>query len=226
MRILAAFAGVLFSLTTFAATTAPSPAPTPAADTGNYLEGKDYTLIEDVVRPLDPSKIEVVEVFAFTCPHCFHFEPKIEQWFKAQKPDVNLVQLHTSWSEQMEPYQRGYYTGVILGIKDKIQNPVFDYYQVQHKELKNAEDWATFLSAYGVDKKTVLSTYDSFGVTSQIKQADSRTRGYKVTGTPTLVVEGKYRVSSGSGPDAHEKMLKVAQFLVDKARAERVAAKH
>jgi len=214
MRILVALASVLFSFAAFAADT------TPTADQTTFTEGKEYVVLTEPVRPADPSKIEVSEVFAYTCPHCMHFEPLVEAWIKKQQPDVNLVQIHTMWSPQMEPYQRGYYTVVTLKVKDKVQLAVFDAVHTKHIELSNAQAWADFLATYGVDKKAVLSTYDSFGVTSQIKQADARTRGYKITGTPELVIDGKYRISSTTA-GGHEGMLKVAQYLVDKIRAER-----
>lgn len=215
MRIYAALLGALFSLSAIAAE--------PAAPEG-YLEGKDYVLLDEPVRPADPTKIEVAEVFAYTCPHCFHFEPLVEAWIKTQKSDVALVQTHTMWSPAMEPYQRGYYTVLTLRLKDKAHMAVFNAIHQEHKELATAQDWADLLSKYGVDKQTVLSTYDSFSVTSQMKQADARSRGYRISGTPELVVDGKYRISTRT-TGSQEGMLKVAQFLVDKARAEH-AAKH
>lgn len=214
MRILIALTSMFFSLSLFAAE-----AP-PAASKTTFTQGKDYEVLAAPVRPLDPSKIEVSEVFAYTCPHCMHFEPLIKAWTQKQQPDVKVVQIHTMWSSQMEPYQRGFYTLVALNVKDKVQTAVFDAVHTQRKELNSAQAWADFLAAYGVDKAAVLSTYDSFGVTSQIKQADSRVRGYKISGTPELVIDGKYRISSNMTGN-QEGMLAVAQFLVDKIRAER-----
>lgn len=213
MRILAAVLGTLFSLAVFAADPA-QPA---------YLEGRDYSLLDQPVRTLNPAKIEVVEVFSYTCPHCFHFEPMIEEWAKKQKDDVALVQTHTKWSAGMEPYQRGFYTAVTLKVKDKVQLAVFKAIHEQQKQLPDAQAWADFLAAYGVSKQSVLSTYDSFIVSGQVAQADQRSRDYKITGTPEIVVEGKYRVSTRTSA-TYDDMLKVVQFLVDKTRAERAAA--
>ncbi len=219
MRILVALTGMLFSLSVFAANTSSVVVASSAAAV-NYIEGKDYTLLDEPVRPTNPSKIEVAEVFAYTCPHCMHFEPILDAWAKKQPADVNFVQTHTSWRADMEPYQRGFYTAVTLKVKDKVQMAVFNAIHVERKELATAQAWADFLSAYGVDKQTVLKTYDSFGVTSQINQANARTRAYKTTGTPEMVVEGKYRISTRTS-GTQEDMLKVVQFLIDKSRAER-----
>jgi protein dithiol oxidoreductase (disulfide-forming) len=127
------------------------------------------------------------------------------------------------WNPQMESQMRGYYTSLALGIKDKTHVPVFNAIHLEHKNLSTAEAWADFFAQYGVDKATALSAYNSFGVTSQIKQAEARARGYKVTGTPELVVNGQYRVSSRLA-GGHEEMLKVADFLINKVREERAKA--
>ncbi len=223
MRIFAALVGVLFSFAVFAANTSSTSIVSKAPEVrANYLEGKDYTLLDEPVRPLDPNKIEVAEVFAYTCPHCFHFEPMIEAWMKTQKSDVVLVQTHTQWAAAMEPYQRGFYTAVVLKIKDKVQLPVFKAVHEERKVLGDAQAWADLFANYGVTKEAVLSTYDSFVVTGMIAQAETRVRGYKVSGTPELVVDGKYRISSRL-EGGHQEMLKVAQFLVNKVRTERAA---
>lgn len=207
MRILVALLGLVFSLSACAQDKAEE-----------YLEGKQYVLLEQPVRTADPSKIEVAEVFAYSCPHCFHFEPLLQAWEKKQAGDVYVVQTHAMWNAGMEPLMRGYYTSVTLKIKDKAHMAVFNALHLEHKSFNSAEDWADFFVAYGVDKAKTISTYNSFGVTSQIKQAEARARSYKVTGTPELVVNGKYRVSSRL-TGGHEEMLKVVDFLIAKERA-------
>jgi thiol:disulfide interchange protein DsbA len=219
MRHVAAFVIALFSLSVFAAEPAAKPAVAPA---GDYIEGKHYVVLDEQVRPQDPSKIEVAEVFSYLCGHCFHFEPLVSAWAKTQKPDVAFVPVHASWSAAMAPYQRGFYTAVLLKVKNKSHQATFDRIHRSGQELATAEAWADFLSQYGVTKQAVLSSYNSFAVNSLLAQADARVRGYKISSTPELIVDGRYRVSSRLVA-SHEEMLKVAQFLVDKTRAERAA---
>lgn len=209
MRMFAALVGLVLSLSSAASI---------AAET--YQEGKDYVTLAEPVTPKDPTKIEVTEVFSYLCPHCFHFEPLLSAWAKKQPADVNLVLVHASFNHNWPIYQRGFYTAQVLGLKDKVHQQVFDTVHVAHKDLLTAQDWADFLSLYGADKATVVKTFDSFGVTSQMKQADARVRDLKIASTPQLVVNGKYRITATK----HEEILAVAQFLVDKIRAER--AKH
>ncbi len=207
MRILVALLGLIFSLGACA-----------QEKPSEYAEGKHYVVLETPVRTADTNKIEVAEVFAYSCPHCFHFEPLLQAWEKKMPADVYLVQTHAMWNPQMEPLIRGYYTSLTLKVKEQTHMAVFNALHMEHKNFATAEQWADFFANYGVDKAKAISTYNSFGVTSQIKQAEARARGYKVTGTPELVVNGKYRVSSRL-TGGHEEMLKVVDFLIAKERA-------
>ena len=191
------------------------------ANAAGYTEGKDYEVLATQVRPADASKIEVAEVFSFLCPHCHRFEPLIQAWAKKQPADVVLVQTHASFNHNWPIYQRGFYTMQALGVKDKAQEGVFTSIYVGKQEMLTAEAWANFLVTYGVDKQKTLSTFNSFGVNSQVKQADNRVRDLKITSTPSVIVDGRFRVLVSN----HEEMLKVAQFLVDKVRTERTAVK-
>ena len=187
-----------------------------------YSEGKDYVVLAQPVRPADPAKVEVAEVFSFACPHCSQFEPLLQAWFKKLPSDVILVQTHAAFNQNWVPYQRGYYTILALGVKEKAHDAVFNAIYVGKKEFLTAQAWADFLSLYGVDKQKTISTYNSFGVNSQMKQADNRVRDFKVTSTPQIIVDGRFRVTA----TGHEETLKVAEFLVEKVRAERAATKH
>jgi len=219
MRIFSILLGMCLSVSVFAAN---SPIML------KYQQGRDYTLLETPVPTLDPSKIEVVEAFSFTCPHCYNFQPALDQWKKVQKPDIALVQTHMQWSGGMKPYQRGFYTAVTLKIQDKIMTPVFEAIHKEHKYLDKPELWADLFAAHGVSKQTVITTYNSAAVTDMLAKADERIRAFKISSTPQLVVDGKYIIPTPDGiseADAHKKMLEIVDFLVTKIRAERAAKK-
>lgn len=211
MRMFAALIGFVVSFAVAATSVA-----------AGYTEGKEYVVLAERIVPADPKKIEVAEFFSYACPHCYKFEPILQAWVKKFPADVGLVQTHVSFNRpDWASYQRGYYTVLALGVKDKVQEAVFNSIYVGNKHLSGAQDWADFLSLYGVDKQKTLSTFNSFGVNSQIKQAEARTRDFKIPSTPMVIVDGRFRVAVAN----HEEMVKVAQFLVDKVRAERAAIK-
>jgi len=183
-----------------------------------YVQGKHYEVLAQPVRTADPAKIEVVEVFSYGCGHCYAFEPLLQSWEKKKPSDVYLMQIHAMWNPQMEALVRGYYTSVMLGLKDRTHMAVFNAIHKEQRYFADADQWAEFFAGYGVDKAKALSAYNSFGVSSQIKQAELRAREYKITGTPEMVVNGKYRVSS-TLTGGHQEMLKVVDFLVVQERS-------
>lgn len=185
-----------------------------------FLKGRDYVLLDNPVRPRDPSKIEVAEIFSYHCHHCFQFEPLIESWVKKQPSDVAFVPVHAAWAPFMKPLQRGFYTAVALQLQTKVQLTVFKAFHENNK-LDTAEAWADLLAPFGRTREEVLATYNSFGVTSRINMANASIRTFQISGTPTLIVDGRYRISAPSSKGAHEKMLAIADFLIKKTRAER-----
>lgn len=211
MRMFAALIGLIVGFSVAATSVA-----------AGYTEGKEYVVLPERIVPANASKIEVAEFFSFACPHCYKFEPILQAWAKKLPADVTLVQTHVSFNRpDWASYQRGYYTMVSLGVKDKAQEAVFNSIYIANKNLSGAQDWADFLSLYGVDKQKTLSTYNSFGVNSQVKQAEARSRDFKIPSTPAVIVDGRFRVAVAN----QEEMVKVAQFLVEKVRAERAAIK-
>ena len=222
MRIAAVIASVLLSLPVFAAQTTSAPAPSFIYP---YLDGKDYFTLENPLPTNDPKKIEVVEVFSYICPHCFHFDPMLNDWMKTQKSDVALVRVHAMWNKSMEPYQRGFYTMSTLKLKPGVHEAIFKRIHEEQKELPDAQAWADFLAGYGANKQAVLAAYNSPAVTELMSKADERFRAYQISGTPEMVVEGKYRISTRSA-EGTEGMLKVAQYLINRSRSERALGKH
>lgn len=214
MRYMLALTALLFSLVACADQSAEQPA---------YVAGQHYVVLEHPVRTADPSKIEVAEIFSYHCGHCFHFEPLLQAWEKQLADDVAVVQTHAIWNQPMRSMAQAFYTIKALKIDDKAHMGIFNAIQLQNKTFKTPEEWADFLANFGSDKATILKTYNSFGVTSQVSQADARARGYGVTGTPEMVVDGKYRISSRL-TGGQEEMLKVATFLIEQERKERAQA--
>lgn len=209
MRYLLAFGALLLSLTACAQESSSKPA---------YVAGKHYVEIEQPVRSSVPDKIEVVEIFSYHCGGCFSFEPALQSWKKQQADDVVVIQSHAMWNRPMRTMAQAFYTTKALKIDEKAHMGIFNAIHLEKKQFNSPEQWAAFLANYGSDKETILKTFNSFGVTSQVNQADARARGYGVASTPEMVVNGKYRVSSASA-GSHGEMLKVVDFLIEKERA-------
>jgi thiol:disulfide interchange protein DsbA len=190
------------------------------ANAADYVAGKHYTVLDVPVRTGDASKIEVTEVFWYGCGHCYAFEPLLEKWSKTLPADVVLVRSPAIWHPTMELHARAYYTAKALNVLDPLHQALFDAMNIGHDKLATEDDIKKIFTAHGVDGDTFSKTFNSFGVGSAVGQADARQRGYKITGTPEIVVEGKYRVSA-SLAGGHEAMLAVIDHLIATERASR-----
>lgn len=189
----------------------------PAKETPKFEEGKHYIVLPRAVRTADPTRIEVTEVFRYSCPVCFEFTGKVNQWVKTLADDVAFIRNPTTAGfRQFEPHVRAYYTAQALGLTEQLHHKLFAAYQ-QQKKLKNQREIGDVFVAAGVDRDKFDKVFNSFGAISQSKQADSRSKGYRISGTPCIVVNGKYRIGVGTA-GGQQKMLEVAKFLIEKER--------
>lgn len=189
-------------------------APTRAED---LAEGIDYVTLAAPQPTSDPQKIEVVELFSYTCPHCFHFEPMLHEWVAAQPKDVVFVRIPAVFRPSWEPLARAYYTAEMLGVLDKIHLPLFKAIHEQKQNLESEDALAKFFVAQGVDEKQFRDTYKSFGVAAKINRAKQMQQRYGINGVPTLVINGKYRTSANEA-GGHDGMLSVAGKLIAQER--------
>lgn len=193
---------------------APPSGPAPVA-------GTDYLDIEGG-QPFQPAagKIEVAEVFGYVCPACFRFQPLIGPWKAGLPSDVNFVYLPAMFGGTWDDYARAFYAAQTLGVQEKTHEAL---YQAIHAEGKlkgergrdSVQDIANFYAGYGVDPKKFADTMASFGVAAQTNRAKQFAMRSKISGTPSLVVNGKYLVKGTSYQD----MLRIADHLIARERA-------
>jgi len=188
----------------------------------SYVEGEHYDLIAPPVRTANPDKIEVVEFFWYGCHHCYTFEPVIGAWKKTLAPDVEFRGSPAVWAPNMKLHAQAFYAAEVLGVGQTMHPVLFQAMNVDGKKLQNEAEIQELFVANGVAAEAFAKAFGSFGVTSQVNQGDARARAAKITGTPSLMVDGKYRVSAAKAGSQAD-MLKVVDFLVEKERKERAA---
>lgn len=197
--------------------------PTTQAASPEFVEGEHYARLSQPVRTRDADKIEVVEVFWYGCPHCFHLEPLVDAWAAEQPEDVDFWRSPAIWNRTMRTHARAFYTARALGVLDELHGPIFEAINLQQRALDNKAELRKLFTDHGVAGKDFDKTFDSFGVEAQVGQADSRARSYEIRGTPELIVNGTWRITAGMAGD-QPTMLKVVDFLVDKVRQQRAGS--
>lgn len=179
----------------------------------DFKEGVHYFKLPQPVRTADPEKVEVVELFGYTCPHCNNFEPVVEHWHKNQPDSVNFVRIPVVFNRSWEPYARAYYSSELMKTLDKTHQATFDAIHIQRQRLNNEKAISDFYGDLGVDTAAFEKMFNSFAVNMKLKQGESKVRGYAITGVPSMVVNGKYRVTVDSA-GGQKQMLDVVNYLV------------
>ena len=185
-----------------------------------YEEGTHYALLEVPVKTRNPGVVEVTEYFSYGCPHCYRFEPLVQQWKNDLPEDVEFNRTPAIWQiTGYELYARTYYTAQALGVLDKVHYPLFQAIHGDQRPLLDLKSMAVFMAEHGVDPEAFVKTFsDSFGVKAMYQQAAARQRIYRSNGVPAIIINGKYRVEAAMVGNSNAGMLEVASYLIAKER--------
>jgi thiol:disulfide interchange protein DsbA len=212
---------------------------TPVAHSASsYSQGTNYFLIQPAQpTSVAPGKVEVTEVFSYACPACNRFYPTIDKLKAALPANAELTYVPAAFNsaEDWPMFQRAYYAAQLLGVDKKTHDQMFDAVwrtgelgvvdpgtQRIRSPLPTLQDAARFYARVaGVNPETFLSTANSFGVDTKTRQADQYIKFTQVDQTPTIIVNGKYRVTVGSA-GGDDKVVGVVLWLV----AQESGAKH
>lgn len=180
-------------------------------------EGFDY---QHVIPPVPtqnqaPDRVEVVEMFWYGCPHCFHFEPIINDWARRRPNNVDFVRIPAIFRETWDPLARAFFTAEILGALNRIHEPLFKAVQERHQKLDDAETLRAFFAEYGVAAEDFNRVFHSFGVETRLRRAKDLTRRYGIDGVPAVIINGKYR-TSGTLTAGLDKVPQVIDALIQK----------
>ncbi|RMH19219.1 MAG: thiol:disulfide interchange protein DsbA/DsbL [Gammaproteobacteria bacterium] len=187
------------------------------AQAERYVEGVHYHRITPAQPTTHGKKIEVVELFWYGCPHCHHFEPYLAEWLPKLKDDVVFEHMPAIFSTRWELLARAFYAAEILGIQEKIHRPLFIAIHEEKRRITRKEHVVAFFEKFGVSEEAFNKAYNSFAVDSKVRFARKMSRNYQISGTPALIIDGKYRIEPGKNV-GFEDMLKIADYLIDKER--------
>ncbi len=197
-----------------------------ATDPSGLVEGTDYVTIKggESWKPLD-GKIEVVEVFGYVCPACAAFDPLVSAW-KAKLPaDVRFSYVPAPFGPEWNPYAKAFYVAESMGLVDRSHSALIREIHLTQSmpgegDPVDEQKIANFYGKYGANPKEFLSTMNSFSVSAQVNKGRQFMIRSGANSTPTLIVNGKYKVTGQSFED----MLRIASGLIAKERAAAGAA--
>jgi thiol:disulfide interchange protein DsbA len=201
-----------------------------------WVEGTDYIVLERPQATTVPAgKVEVMEIFSYACPFCDKFQPVIDRVEHSLPHYAQMVFLPASFnpSEDWPMFQQAYFAAQSLGIANRTHQAIYDAVwktgelatvDPATNEIKqpvpSLEDVARYYSKLtGVSVQKFVTTARSFGVATEMREADAQITAMQVPGTPCIVVAGKYRVNMDS-MHSMDDVVNVVKYLVVKAHSQ------
>lgn len=180
--------------------------------------GSDYIVLDKRAPVEAPAgKVEVVEFFWYSCPHCNRFEPALDEWIKKAPNDVVVRRVPIAFRPDFEPQQRLFYVLETMNKVAELHKKVFYAIHVEKQLLNTAELIAAWVEKQGIDKAKFLEIYNSFSVATKARKATQLQDAYRIDGVPALGVAGRY-FTSGSLAQTMERALLVTDYLIAQVR--------
>ena len=190
----------------------------PGAPIKKPEEGIDYlSLDKRVPTEAGEGKIEVLEFFWYSCPHCNAFEPRFAQWLKAAPKDVVVRRTPVRFRDDFEPQQRAFYVFEALGMVEALHAKLFHAIHVEHLQLNTPQALASWADKNGIAGQKFLDTYNSFGVAAKARRATQLQESFKVQGVPSFGVAGRF-YADGAMAGSMERVLQIVEYLVGEVR--------
>jgi protein dithiol oxidoreductase (disulfide-forming) len=191
------------------------------AQTRKPEEGTEYLTLDKRVGTDAPAgKVEIIEFFWYSCPHCNAFEPKLDAWIKKLPGDVVLRRVPVAFRDDFVPQQRLFYTLEALGKLDELHTKVYHTIHAERNPINKEDlilDWA---AKQGLDKAKVKELYNSFSVSSKARRASQLQDAFKVQGVPALGIAGRY-YTDGTLAGTMDRALQITDYLIAEARKTR-----
>ena len=163
-------------------------------------------------------------MFGYTCPACARFEPLVSAWKARQPAYVRFTPVAAPFGGYWMPYAKAFYAADSMGLREKTHDAMFQAVHVDRSlpaQGVTDEQIAAFYASHGANAQEFANTMSSFAVDARMKRATQFLQRSGVDATPTIVVDGKYRIASGQ---PYEDVLRITDHLVARARAENAPA--
>ena len=184
-------------------------------------EGIEYlTLDKRVPTEAGEGKIEVIEFFWYSCPHCNAFEPRFASWLKAVPKDVVVKRVPVRFRDDFEAQQRAFYVFEALNMVDAMHGKLFHAIHTERQNLNTLATLSAWADKNGIAAAKFTEAFNSFGVATKARRATQLQEAFKVQGVPALGIAGRF-YTDGSLTGTMERALQVTEYLIAEARRSR-----
>jgi len=178
-----------------------------------FKEGVNY----EVVKPTASAQPEVMEFFSYYCPHCYTFEPFITDLKKSLGKNVEFKQNHVDFlgGAMGVELTRGLASAQLLGVEDEFTALVFKKLHAEHQQIDGETGLIALFGELNISAAKAKGTLESFSTAGLASQMQRNTEIFKIQEVPTLIVNGKYKVMTGSIKNEKE-LMSLVKYLLKK----------
>lgn len=179
---------------------------------GSYVEGEHYSLLDNP-RRVRGDKVQVMEFFSYACPHCYEFDPKLNDWVESHKDSIDFIRTPAVGSNEWRFYAKTFYALEALGAEEKLHARLFNALHAMHRDLGSLDKLADWMADEGIPADKFKQAFDSAAVENRVEMADRLGRRFKIASVPSVVIDGKYLVHT-SQEIGLSRMLDIMDYLV------------
>ncbi|HLS42802.1 MAG TPA: thiol:disulfide interchange protein DsbA/DsbL [Paenalcaligenes sp.] len=187
----------------------------PLSMAANNSGNQGYVTLNQALPSDTANKIEAIEFFAYSCPHCANADPIVERWAQELPENVAFKRVPVAFNSGMADLQRMYYTLEAMGRLD-LHEKVFHALHQERKRIFDAKALTKWAADQGLDEAQFQATFNSFGVNAQVAKANDLAKAYNIDATPMMAIGGKY-VTSPAMTNGIIEMMQQADQLVKMA---------
>ena len=178
-----------------------------------FTAGKDFIKLDKPVATDAPAgKVEVIEFFWYSCPHCNAFEPAFEAWVKKVPANLVVRRIPVAFNASFVPQQKLYFALEAMNLLPKLHTTVFRAVHVERKPLNKDDAIFEWIGQQGVDVAKFKEAYNSFNTANMLRKATQLQDSYRVEGVPSMGVGGKY-YTDGTLAGSMQNVLQVVEYL-------------
>ncbi|MDX1573764.1 MAG: thiol:disulfide interchange protein DsbA/DsbL [Methylophaga sp.] len=187
----------------------------------DYQQGQHYSEAgKQMPRNDNSQKVQVVELFSYSCPHCFQLDAQVSQWKETLPDNVEFQLVPAIFRDSWLQLARVFYAAEQTGDLEMLHPKLFNAIHVEKRRLTTEDELLDFVEEQGIDREAFAKQMNSFVVQTRVKKALVMSQTSGITGVPAMIVDGKYRTDAPQAGSL-EDMLDVVDHLIEKSAAEK-----
>jgi len=180
-----------------------------------FIDGVHYKATPTRLATNDENKIEVIELFSYSCPHCFNLDPQVQLWKETLPENVTFTHVPAIFRDSWMQLARVFYAAEATGDLEKLHPLLFNAIHVEKLRLQTEEQLLDFVAKQDIDRDAFEKMMNSMTVRAKVKKALVLSQTSGITGVPAMIVDGQYRTDAPLA-GSMEDMLKTVDFLIQK----------